>query len=143
IQRNSFNGNIDTLIFAASAGSSASEKMRVSGNGNVGIGTSNPQAALEVVGNWDGGREALRLSGEKPTIEFAGDAASGNVKWYLHLGSNGPGNLAFFDSRSPIPLMSISPIGMPPDIPRLQLIGQNGLDTVGYEPFLTLTDANA
>jgi hypothetical protein len=42
------NGNVDTLIFAALSGNSATEKMRVSGNGNVGIGTATPVAKLNV-----------------------------------------------------------------------------------------------
>jgi hypothetical protein len=64
-------------------------------NGFVGIGTPSPSAVLDVVGNWDGQRPALQLRGQKPTIRFLGDAASGNQNWILHLGSEGPGNLQF------------------------------------------------
>jgi len=65
-------------------------------NGNVGVGTGNPQAALDVRGYWDVGIPALQLGGEKPTIRFAADPVSGNQEWLLHLGSDGPGNLQFF-----------------------------------------------
>lgn len=69
--------------------------LNLRGNGNVGIGTGNPQAALDVRGNWDGGRPALQLGGQKPTIRFAPEPASGNQEWLIHLGSGGPGDLQF------------------------------------------------
>ncbi|MBS1791694.1 MAG: hypothetical protein JST85_28550 [Acidobacteria bacterium] len=47
IQRQA-NGNIDTLFFAAQLGNSATEKMRITGNGYVGIGTSIPQSLLHL-----------------------------------------------------------------------------------------------
>lgn len=65
--------------------------------GTVGIGTSSPEASLDVPGNWDAGRPALRLRGQKPSLVFAGDAASGNRSWLMHLGANGPGNLELFN----------------------------------------------
>jgi hypothetical protein len=110
--------------------------------GSVAIGFSGlPQARLEVSGDWDAYRPALRLSGNKPSLEFIGDASSGNKQWLVHLGSNGPGNLEFYDMASNIPALSMSPQGN--TRPRLQLYAQSGLETVGYQPFLTLTDDNA
>src|SRR5207248_654670 len=50
IQRQA-SGNIDTLLFAAISASSALEKMRVSGTGNVGIGTTAPGARLHIAVN--------------------------------------------------------------------------------------------
>jgi len=48
IQRQIPTGDMDTLFFAAASGSSASEVMRVKGNGGVGIGTANPLYKLHV-----------------------------------------------------------------------------------------------
>jgi hypothetical protein len=79
----------------APAGLQPPTRFVVRREGTVGIGTGNPQAALDVRGNWDGGRPALQLGGQKPTIKFAADPASGNQEWLLHLGSDGPGNLQF------------------------------------------------
>jgi hypothetical protein len=57
--------------------------------------------AAEIVGNWNGQEGALRLTGDKPTIKFAGGAAAGNAAWILHLGSRGPGNLEFMTQTAP------------------------------------------
>jgi hypothetical protein len=124
-----------------SNGNALMERMRITSNGNVGLGTPTPAARLHVVGNWDGGIPALRLSGEKPTIQFIGDAVSSNVQWNLHLGSNGPGNLEFYDTRSPIPILALRPLGHP-ELSQVLINAQNGLETVGYQPFLTLNDSN-
>lgn len=51
IQRDSTTGNVNTMLFAAANGNSASEKMRINGNGNVGIGTTSPTQKLTVSGN--------------------------------------------------------------------------------------------
>lgn len=57
--------------------------------------------AVEIVGDWNGDEGALRLTGDKPTIKFAGGAVSGNARWALHLGSRGPGNLEFIRETGP------------------------------------------
>ncbi|MDP2708481.1 MAG: tail fiber domain-containing protein [bacterium] len=47
IQRQT-SGNIDTLLYAAISGQVAAEVMRISGSGNVGIGTTNPLYQLQL-----------------------------------------------------------------------------------------------
>ncbi len=88
--------------------------------GNVGIGTPYPQAKLDVFGL--ARAQLLHLSGHKPTMEFHGDAFSGNHKWKVHLGSNGPGNLEFYADDNPVPLMS------------LQSHGRGALHLWGHKP---------
>lgn len=63
IQRHAATGNIDTLFFAAPNGDSASEKMRVTSNGNVGIGTTSPAGSLHVKG-----ASPVRILGDTSTL---------------------------------------------------------------------------
>jgi len=69
--------------------------------GKVGIGTSVPVAPLEVFGNWNGEQGAVNLIGNRPSIRFTGDSATGNQSWLMHLGGDGPGNLQFFRRTGP------------------------------------------
>jgi hypothetical protein len=64
-------------------------------DGKVGVNTPNPQAMMDIVGNWDAGLPALQLGGQKPTIRFAAHPVSGSQEWILHLSSDGPGSLQF------------------------------------------------
>lgn len=60
--------------------------------GRVGINTRDPAAALEVRGDWDGTEDgALRLSGSKPTLRFAGGGDEANAQWIAQLGDKGQG----------------------------------------------------
>ncbi|MGE0886856.1 MAG: hypothetical protein AB7P14_25325 [Blastocatellales bacterium] len=82
--------------------------------GNVGIGTAAPNAKLEVVGNWNGFHGALTLTGDKPTLRFSGGAGAGNQQWILHEGTDGPGNLQFFNGGTTgawSPMMTLTPAG--------------------------------
>ncbi|NJM09743.1 MAG: hypothetical protein HC883_02270 [Bdellovibrionaceae bacterium] len=49
-QTNNTTARDSSLVFATMADNSISEKMRITSAGNVGIGTGNPQAALDVAG---------------------------------------------------------------------------------------------
>ena len=78
IQRQA-SGNIDTSFFAAQAANAAVEKMRVTGTGNVGIGTPNPQGALHVFS-----ASPTRILGEPATrqgseyVDFFASQSFGN-----------------------------------------------------------------
>jgi hypothetical protein len=50
IQRRAATGDIDTSIWAAANGNAATERIRINGNGNVGIGTNDPHGNLEIAG---------------------------------------------------------------------------------------------
>src|SRR5262249_40864683 len=50
IQGQAATGSIDASFLAAAVGNSATEKMRISGKGNVGIGTISPTAKRDVKG---------------------------------------------------------------------------------------------
>jgi hypothetical protein len=85
------------------------------GLGCVGIGTKTPNGKLHVTGDWVGDFGALTIEGDKPTIRFAGGAVVGQQQWILHLGSDGPGNLQFFNGDTAgqnwVPIMSMKPSG--------------------------------
>jgi hypothetical protein len=108
----------------------------------VGVGGGSPlTSTLQVNGGWDGEQGALQLTGHRPTLRFTGNADSGNESWLLHLGGNGPGNLGFFRRTGPNawnPVMEFTTSGS-----QMQIYGQNALALIGFEPFLTLGDANS
>ncbi len=120
-------------------------------NGAIGIGTATPATKLEVAGNWTGVDGALRVSGDKPTIRFTGGAITGNQSWILHQGSEGPGNLQFFNKAGANAWKNIMSLGSNGKVGigtnatthQLEIVGQFGLAIVGYQPFLTLSDSNA
>lgn len=145
-------GSLRFQVRANSADTGAStERMRITASGNVGIGTTLPQGTLEVVGDWDGGRQNLRLSGTKPTIEFAGNAVSGFQRWLLHLGANGPGNLEFYlrtgvSSVSNVMALTLNGnvgIGTPNPAHRLSLIGGPAWTSNFWTGALELGNASA
>ncbi len=96
------------------AGSAANYDLMISDAGNVGVGTTAPNGKLEVTGNWNNQHGALTLSGDKPTIRFSGGAISGSQQWLLHQGSDGGGNLQFFNGGTTgawSNVMSLAPNG--------------------------------
>jgi hypothetical protein len=64
----------------------SAEKMRIDSDGNVGIGTTNPQGKLEInhTGSWDD--PSIHLRGEHPTIKFNDTHVADD--WYIHVNSN-------------------------------------------------------
>jgi hypothetical protein len=66
------------------------ERMRISEDGLVGIGTKTPAAGLDVRRDWDGEQGDVQLLGDKPSVRL-----TGSESWLLQLGANDPGTLEF------------------------------------------------
>ncbi len=95
-------------------------------------------SAVEIVGDWkDGQQGALKLTGDKRSIKFAGGAVSGNQLWALHLGSRGPGNLQFMKQAGPGRFDTVLTLTsrVRPSDPAVEIIG----DWNGQEGALRLT----
>ncbi len=155
----------NTLTIAAATGGGSSIWSQLNNNayyttGKVGIGTTTPSGRLQVVGDWDGEQGALQLSGNRPTIRFTGDADTGNQSWLMHLGGVGPGALYFFRKTGPAawsPVLALNPnndvilnpesgnvgIGSATPVGKLEVVAQDALRLIGFNPFLTLFDSNA
>jgi hypothetical protein len=65
---NSANDVADLAFYTRPTGAGISEKLRITGNGNVGIGTTNPTVALEISTGAGSGANRVLL---KPTTDFA------------------------------------------------------------------------
>ncbi|MBI3951607.1 MAG: hypothetical protein HY314_14240, partial [Acidobacteria bacterium] len=111
--------------------------MSLQDNGNVGIGTTTPASTLDIRTAQDG----LRISGYQPflTLTDTNSGRRGRIQ-----SANG---ILGFQTEGDIAnhLLSSVEIEDAPDAktPRLLVRAQNGLETVGYQPFLTLSDSNA
>jgi hypothetical protein len=77
IQRQPATGDVDTLFLAAASGNSAAEKMRIRGNGNVGVGTAGPSFRLHVV---DPGSTGLRVQTNSPGGTVASFGVNGDFQ---------------------------------------------------------------
>jgi hypothetical protein len=82
-------GASDSLVFISGdpADVATQEKMRITSGGNVGIGTSTPQAALTVVKDLSGGGDATgfrlnAVSGATSNTLFGGPVSSGNYSFF-------------------------------------------------------------
>ncbi|MBS1791693.1 MAG: hypothetical protein JST85_28545 [Acidobacteria bacterium] len=98
IQRQPATGNIDTMFFAAAAGNPASEKMRITGTGNVGIGTSTPFFQLDIVSSapaisltdTNSGKAGLLIYGSNG-FQFNPSGLLGGVGMVIQSGTNNVG----------------------------------------------------
>ncbi len=109
------------------------DRMIVTANGSVGIGTTTPSSQLEI-----DAQDGLKILGYQPFLTLS-DANAGSARTVLQ---NANGDLCLFttnDLGSGLPVLKLkSSSGS-----RAELLAQDGLNTIGYQPFLTLTDANA
>jgi hypothetical protein len=70
-----------------------------------------PSGNVEVIGNWNGVEGALTISGDKPTIRFSAGQIAGGQQWMLHVGSDGPGYLQFWNISTGKTVMQLTPDG--------------------------------
>ncbi|HTL15643.1 MAG TPA: hypothetical protein VL793_00320 [Patescibacteria group bacterium] len=104
---------------------------------------------LDLAGEWDGNQGALTLRAQKPTIRLNGGLQALDSDWLIHVGSDGPGDLEFFNKRFLATdfalVMALNPfgnvgIGTADPQSMLDIVGQDALSLYGYQPFLTFHD---
>jgi hypothetical protein len=107
------------------------EHLRIDTVGNVGIGTANPTSRLEIIA-----QDALLISGYQPFLTLS-DSSGGSKRARIQ---NANGDINFFTEPSfatGIPPMKIENSGT------VQILTQDALQIVGYQPFLTLSDSSS
>jgi hypothetical protein len=110
---------------------SNTEAMRVDTTGNVGIGTSAPGSKLEIHA-----QDGLGIVGYEPFLTLT-DSNGGGKRARIQTGN---GDIAVYNEggfSSGTPAVVIKG-----DTNTVQIAAQDGLQIVGYQPFLTLTDSN-
>ncbi len=113
--------------------------------GNVGIGTDNPQTTLDIRSP----QHALTMTAFGPDVTFR-DTGNGNARNVIQ--SVG-GDLNFFtenylNGTSQFSFLKLANngnvgIGSANPVSRLEIVGQDALSLIGYQPLLTFQDANA
>jgi len=130
------------------------EALRVDASGNVEMGTTQNPTKVGILGNWDGQKGALSLTGDKPTIKLAGGPIAGNQSWILHVGSDGPGSLEMFTQgagqNSWTNMMTLTPsgnVGIGTNTPHSKVevaaTDGNALAIDGSQAYITLRDGPA
>ena len=114
-------------------------------SGNVGIGNSTPVGKLDIAGAQD----AVRIIGPQAFLTFH-DSSAGYVRGRIQSVS---GELALFaenyvNGSNPSAFMKLAAngsvgIGSPNPVGKLEIVAQDALRLVGFQPFLTLYDSNA
>jgi hypothetical protein len=113
--------------------------------GNVGIGTNRPISKLDVFGAQD----ALGLSGFQPFLTFK-DTNSSNARSRIQ-SVGGTLDLlteSYMNGSNAFAYLTLNNsgnvgIGSPTPVSKLEVVAQDALSLIGYQPFLTLKDSNA
>jgi hypothetical protein len=92
----SANSDHDLVFFTNGASADATEKVRITSTGNVGIGTGSPSSALEVVGGASLGSGFTQSRSGHPTF---GITNGGTDSVYFSLAPNGGSHQAFMQVR--------------------------------------------
>ena len=104
-------------------------------NGKVGIGTDTPASTLDIRTSQDG----LRIFGYQPFLTLT-DSSTGR-RGRIQSANGSIGFQTESDIAAGVPAQVEVLNYVDPNTPRLLVKAQNGLETVGYEPFLTLNDS--
>jgi hypothetical protein len=133
------------LGFYRKTGATWSQVMALTTNGHVGINTTIPNNnMLEIAG-----QNALGLVGYNPFLTFYDDNA-GYAKSRIH-GVGGDLNLfteSYMNGSKPFSFLKLANsgnvgIGSSAPVGKLEVVGQDAVRLIGYQPFLTFLDDNA
>ena len=114
--------------------------MSINKDGNVGIGTGSPVSKLDIIG-----QDGLRITGYQPFITLLDNnsnrpariqTANGDIIFHKGLGNTYTQQLVIKENGN-------VGIGTSTPVSKLDVIGQDGLRTTGYQPFITLLDNNS
>jgi hypothetical protein len=137
-------GANNAIQFALGKLGAPSTKMIITQGGNVGIGSLQPVGKLEVVA-----QDALRMIGYQPFLTFY-DSNAGYAAGRIQSVGGGLGQFtdAYVRGSDPFGYMVLAPngnvgIGSSQPVGKLEVAAQDALRLIGYQPFLTLIDANA
>ncbi len=140
----SVGGDLNFFTESYMSGANPFSFLKVADNGNVGIGSATPNGKLEVVA-----QDALRLVGYNPFLTLfdsnAGYArgriqgVAGDINLFTESYLNGANPFSFLKvaNNGNVGIGSAAPVG------KLEVVAQDALRLVGYQPFLTLLDDNA
>ncbi|HQG75363.1 MAG TPA: hypothetical protein PK180_08715 [Kiritimatiellia bacterium] len=137
-------GDLNLFTESYMNGSNPFSFLKLANSGNVGIGSSAPVGKLEVVG-----QDAVRLIGYNPFLTFYDDNA-GYAKSRIQ-GVGGDLNLfteSYMNGSKPFSFLKLANsgnvgIGSSAPVGKLEVVGQDAVRLIGYQPFLTFLDDNA